>query len=47
MRSVSRASEFLTLSVVVNKITTVLYGVNELLRSDGSMLADRRKRVVV
>jgi hypothetical protein len=44
---VSGASEFSTLSIVVHKITTVPYGVNKLLRSTDSMLADRRKRIFV
>jgi hypothetical protein len=47
MHSVSRASEFSSLSIIVYKITTVLYGVNELLRSVDSVLADRRKRIFV
>lgn len=47
MHSVARASEFSTLNIVVCKITTVLYGVNELLKTFDSMLADRRKGIVV
>jgi hypothetical protein len=34
------------LSIVIQRVNPVLYGVNELLRSVDSMLVDRRKRIV-